>query len=407
MLTSKKVDRTKTPGRYFDAHGLYLQVRNAVNKSWLLRYERDGKERWHGLGPVHAFNLKEARLRARKVRQLLADGVDPIDNRMAERAARALEAAKAMTFKQCAEAYIAANEGAWKNAKHAAQWASTLKTYVYPHIGHLAVADVDTGLVLKCIEPIWRDKTETASRVRGRVESILDWATVRKYRTGDNPARWLGHLEHVLPSKGKLAKVNHHAALPYAELPDFIRRLREREGMAARALELAILTAARTGEIIGARWDEIDLDDKVWTIPAGRMKGGREHKVPLSERAIQLLRALPTEEGNPHIFIGPRPGSGLSNMSMTAVLRRMGHGDITVHGMRSSFRDWAAERTNYPNHVVEMALAHAVADKVEAAYRRGDLLKKRFALAEAWAKFCASPPVTSEGVVALRERARA
>jgi integrase len=407
MLTSKKVERTKTPGRYFDAHGLYLQVRNADNKSWLLRYERDGKERWHGLGPVHAFNLKEARLRARKVRQLLADGVDPIDNRRAERAARALEAAKAMTFKQCAEAYIAANEGAWKNAKHAAQWASTLKTYVYPHIGHLAVADVDTGLVLKCIEPIWRDKTETASRVRGRVESILDWATVRKYRTGDNPARWLGHLEHVLPSKGKLAKVNHHAALPYAELPDFIRRLREREGMAARALELAILTAARTGEIIGARWDEIDLDDKVWTIPAGRMKGGREHKVPLSERAIQLLRALPTEEGNPHIFIGPRPGSGLSNMSMTVVLRRMGHGDITVHGMRSSFRDWAAERTNYPNHVVEMALAHAVADKVEAAYRRGDLLKKRFALAEAWARFCASPPVTSEGVVALRERARA
>ena len=407
MLTSKKVERKKTPGRYFDAHGLYLQVRNADNKSWLLRYERDGKERWHGLGPVHAFNLKEARLRARKVRQLLADGVDPIDNRRAERAARALEAAKAMTFKQCAEAYIAANEGAWKNAKHAAQWASTLKTYVYPHIGHLAVADVDTGLVLKCIEPIWRDKTETASRVRGRVESILDWATVRKYRTGDNPARWLGHLEHVLPSKGKLAKVNHHAALPYAELPDFIRRLREREGMAARALELAILTAARTGEIIGTRWDEIDLDDKVWTIPAGRMKGGREHKVPLSERAIQLLRALPTEEGNPHIFIGPRPGSGLSNMSMTAVLRRMGHGDITVHGMRSSFRDWAAERTNYPNHVVEMALAHAVADKVEAAYRRGDLLKKRFALAEAWARFCASPPVTSEGVVALRERARA
>jgi integrase len=407
MLTSKKVERTKTPGRYFDAHGLYLQVRNADNKSWLLRYERDGKERWHGLGPVHAFNLKEARLRARKVRQLLADGVDPIDNRRAERAARALEAAKAMTFKQCAEAYIAANEGAWKNAKHAAQWTSTLKTYVYPHIGHLAVADVDTGLVLKCIEPIWRDKTETASRVRGRVESILDWATVRKYRTGDNPARWLGHLEHVLPSKGKLAKVNHHAALPYAELPDFIRRLREREGMAARALELAILTAARTGEIIGARWDEIDLDDKAWTIPAGRMKGGREHKVPLSERAIQLLRALPTEEGNPHIFIGPRPGSGLSNMSMTAVLHRMGHGDITVHGMRSSFRDWAAERTNYPNHVVEMALAHAVADKVEAAYRRGDLLKKRFALAEAWTRYCTSLPATGERVVTLRERARA
>jgi hypothetical protein len=293
MLTAKRVERTKTPGRYFDGHGLYLQVRNANNKSWLLRYERAGRERWHGLGPIHAFNLKEARARARKIRQLLADGIDPIDNRKAERAAQALAAAKSVTFRECAEAYIAANEGAWKNAKHAAQWSSTLKNYVYPHIGGLPVAGVDTGLVLKCIESHWATKTETMSRVRGRIESILDWATVRKYRTGDNPARWTGHLEHVLPAKGKIAKVEHHAALPYAELPDFMRRLREREGVAARALEFAILCASRTNEIIGAEHKEIDFATGTWTIPAARMKGGRKHRVPLSPRAVSYCGHCP------------------------------------------------------------------------------------------------------------------
>jgi integrase len=408
MLTSKKVERTKTPGRLHDGHGLYLQIKGAENKSWLLRYERDGRERWLGLGPLHTFSLKEARERARAARQLLHDGIDPIEDRKAKRAERALAAAKSMSFRDCAETYIAANESAWKNAKHAAQWTATLKTYVYPHIGHLAIADIDTGLVLKCIEPIWREKTETASRVRGRIESVLDWATVRKYRTGDNPARWTGHLEHVLPSKGKLAKVNHHAALPYAELPDFMRRLRERDGVAAKALEFTVLTAARTNEVIGAKWDEIDLQAGTWTIPSDRMKGGREHTVPLSKRAVELLRELPTEEGNGHVFIGPTQGVGLSNMAMTAVLRRMGHGDITIHGMRSTFRDWAAERTNYPNHVVEMALAHAVGDKVEAAYRRGDLIQKRRQLAEAWAKYCTSPPVRAAGTVTpIRERERA
>jgi integrase len=408
MLTSKKVDRTKTPGRLHDGHGLYLQIKGAENKSWLLRYERDGRERWLGLGPLHTFSLKEARERARAARQLLHDGIDPIEDRKAKRAERALAAAKSMSFRDCAEAYIAANESAWKNAKHAAQWTATLKTYVYPHIGGLAVADIDTGLVLKCVEPIWHDKTETASRVRGRIESVLDWATVRKYRTGDNPARWQGHLEHALPSKSRLAKVNHHAALPYAELPDFMRRLRERDGVAAKALEFTVLTAARTNEVIGAHRPEIDLQAGTWTIPPGRMKGGREHTVPLSKRAVELLRELPTEKGNGHVFIGPTQGAGLSNMAMTAVLRRMGHGDITVPGMRSTFRDWAAECTNYPNHVVEMALAHAIGDKVEAAYRRGDLFKKRQQLAEAWAKFCTSPPVRAAGTVTpIREGVRA
>jgi integrase len=403
VLTAKKVERAK-PGRYHDGHGLYLQVRNADNKSWLLRYERDGRERWFGLGPAHTFSLKEARARSRAARQLLHTGIDLIEDRKAKKAERALAAAKAMTFRQCAESYIAAKERGWTSSKHARQWTATLQTYVYPYIGNLPVAAIDIGLVLRCIEPIWSAKTETASRVRGRVESILDWATVRKYRTGDNPARWQGHLEHVLPTKSSVAKVIHHAAMPYAELPDFMRHLRERDGVAARALEFAILAAARSGEVIGARWAEVDLAARLWTVPASRMKAGREHKVPLSVHAIALLRALPTEDGNPHVFLGPRSGSGLSSMAMPQVLKRMNRGDVTIHGFRSAFRDWSAETTNFPNHVVEMALAHTIGDKVEAAYRRGDLLVKRRQLAEAWSKYCTSPPAVQDKVVPIRGR---
>jgi integrase len=408
MLTAKRVERLKEHGRYHDGHGLYLQINEGGAKSWLLRYERRGRERWYGLGPLHAFSLKEARERARAARQLLHDGIDPIDDRRAKKAERALAAAKSMTFKECAEAYIAANEGAWRNAKHARQWTATLKAYVYPRIGNLPIAAIDTGLVLKCVDPIWRSKTETASRVRGRIESVLGWATVRNYRSGDNPARWRGHLEHALPDKGELAKVNHHSALPYTEIPAFMAELRTREGVAAKALEFTVLAAARTGEVIGAHWAEIDLAAKTWKVPASRMKGGRKHEVPLGARALELLQALPTEEGNPHVFIGPRPGSGLSNTSMAAVLHRMGYGNITTHGFRSSFRDWAAECTSYANHVVEMALAHAVGGKVEAAYRRGDLLAKRRQLMEAWGKYCTSPPVVQEAegkvVVPIRGR---
>jgi integrase len=383
--------------------GLYLYVGGQGNASWALRYQINHRPRLMGLGSCNTFSLDEARERARKARQQLADGIDPLEARKAAKAAQALASAKSMSFKQCADAYIKANEGAWRNAKHAAQWTSTLNSYVYPKIGALPVAEVDTGMVLRCIEPIWREKTETASRVRGRIESILDWATVRKYRSGDNPARWTGHLEHVLPAKAKVAKVEHHAALPYRDIPAFMAALRQRQGMAARALEFAISTAARTGEVIGAQWDEIDLDAKTWTVPAGRMKAGREHRVPLSARAVELLRELPTEEGNDFIFIGSQAGSGLSNMSLTAVLRRMGHGNVTVHGFRSSFSDWAHEQTSYPKVVIDMALAHTVGDKVEAAYRRGDLFAKRQALAEAWGKYCASPPVASGAVVPLRK----
>jgi integrase len=394
VLTAKKVEREKRPGRYRDGHirGLYLQIGPTGGKSWGLRYERDGRERWLGLGPADTFSLKEARERARAARQLLTDGIDPIDHRKAERAKLAAAKAKLLIFREATQRYFDQHEGKWRNPKHRAQFLSTLKQYAFPMLGNMAVSAIDTPAVLRAIEPIWMEKTETASRVRGRVESVLDWCTVRGYRTGDNPARWKGHLSEVLPARGQVAKVNHHAAMPFAELPSFMAELRKREGVPARALEFAILSAGRTGEVIGAQGNEIDLGEKTWMIPAGRMKGGKEHKVPLSERAIELLRGLPTEDGNGFVFLGPRGGSGLSNMAMTQVLKRMDRGDVTVHGFRSSFRDWASETTNFPNHVVEMALAHVVGDKVEAAYRRGDLLVKRRQLAEAWSKYCTSPP---------------
>ncbi len=385
-LTEKRVAQLKEPGRYGDGHGLYLQVLSPTNRSWLFRFERAGRERWMGLGALHVFSLKEARERARRVKQLLADGTDPLEARAAERAQRALKSARTITFEAAARQYFDAHERQWRNEKHRAQFLSTLQAYAFPKIGALPVAAIDTGLVLKVIEPIWQDKTETANRVRGRIESVLDWATVRGYRTGDNPARWRGHLSEVLPAREKIQKTVHHAALPFAELPEFMAALDQREGIAARALELTILTAARTGETIGATWDEIDLKEKSWTVPAGRIKGGREHRVPLSERALEVLRALPREKDNPFVFIGPRKG-GLSNMAMAATLGRMGRNDVTIHGFRSTFRDWAAERTNYPNHVVEMALAHVVGDKVEAAYRRGDLFAKRVRLMAEWAKY--------------------
>jgi integrase len=387
-LTVKQVAKLSAPGRYFDGNGLVLQIVSETNRSWLFRYQRNGKERWLGLGPLHTIDLVEARERARKARQLLLDGIDPLEQKKAEKVTRQLAEAKALTFEQAATAYFNQHEKKWKNDKHRAQFLSTLKEYVFPTIGNLPIASIDTGLVLKCIEPIWSSKTETASRVRGRIESVLGWAKVRGYRSGDNPAQWKGHLSEVLPAKTSITKVEHHPALDYRQMPRFIEELRQREGISARALEFTILTAARTSEVIGAIWDEIDLDNKVWTVPPGRIKGGKEHRVPLSDAAVAILENIPTERGNNHVFIGSQKGSGLSNMSMTAVLKRMKHGGVTVHGFRSTFRDWAAEQTHTPNFVVEMALAHVVGDKVEAAYRRGDLLEKRQQLMNDWARYC-------------------
>jgi integrase len=406
-LTIKGIPKLK-PGRHRDkeSRGLYLQVGPTGTKSWLFRYELNKRERFHGLGAHPDFSLQQARERARAARQLLADGIDPIDARDAAKKVREEQARKARsvpTFKEATERYFKAHGDKWRNHKHRKQFQSTLEAYAFPRLGALRVNDITTEDVRLAVEPIWRTIPETASRVRGRIENVLSWSIANRYREGPNPARWADALEHLLPAKGLIAKRNHHAALPYDALPEFWAALNERQGTAARALEFTILTAARTGEVIGAQWDEIDLKNKIWVVPAERMKAKKEHRIPLSDRAVEILKALPIEGRNDFVFIGPSKGSSLSNMGMAAVLKRMERSDITVHGFRSTFRDWAAETTGYPNHIVEMALAHTIGNAVEKAYRRGDLLEKRKRLMQDWAKFCETKPAQADNVVALRK----
>jgi len=395
-LNALKAARLSKPGRYGDGGGLWLQVSGIGAKSWLFRYTRQGRARQMGLGSFNALSLTKARDEAEKARGQLAAGIDPIETKRRAKAENDLAKARVMTFKQCGEAYIAAHKNSWRNPAHARQWPNSLRDYVYPLIGNLPVADVDTALCVKILEAIWQSKPETASRVRMRLETVLAWATARGYRTGDNPARWRGHIDQLLPARKSMARVRHHPALPYTKIGDFIRELRDQGGIAARALEFTILAAARTSEVTGARWAEIDLSKNLWTIPGERMKSGREHRVALSKRAVQVLGALPRE--GEFVFPGGHKGKPLSNMALLKTLARMGRDDITVHGFRSTFRDWAAEQTNYPRDVAEMALAHVVGDKTEAAYRRGDMFEKRRQLAEAWAQFCEMPS-HSEGVV--------
>ncbi|KWH01494.1 integrase [Burkholderia territorii] len=387
-LSQLTVTKTTKPGLYADGGGLYLQITTAGVKSWLFRYMRNGKARGMGLGPVHTIGLAEARTRALDCRRLLLDGIDPIDTRDAERAAHRVAQANDVTFQHCAEKYIDAHRAAWKNAKHADQWANTLNTYAYPVFDSLPVSAIDTALVMKVLEPIWTTKTETASRVRGRIESVLDWAAVHGYRVGENPARLKGHLDKLLPKRSRVQKVKHHPALPYADLAAFMKKLRTEEGIAARALEFLILTATRTNEVIGATWPEFDLDEGVWVIPAERMKMRKEHRVPLSASAASIIKAQKEMRQGDFVFSGARYGKPLSNMAMLQLLERMKRDDITVHGFRSTFRDWAGETTHYPREVCEAALAHGIKDKAEAAYARGDLYVKRAALMEDWAKFC-------------------
>jgi integrase len=401
-LTALKVEKAKqareAPGWYHDGGGLYLQV-TPGGASWVLRYQIAGHARYMGLGPANLYGLADARARALDAKRLKHEGLDPIEVKRAARLRTRLDAAKAITFKNAAESHIKSHKAGWRNEKHCDQWTNTLATYAEPVIGSLPVQAVDTALVLKVLEPIWAAKPETASRVRGRIEAVLDWAKVRGYREGENPARWRGHLDKLLPARAKVRKVEHHAALPYAEIGAFMGTLREQEGDAARALEFAILTAARTGEVIGARWTEIDLAAKNWTVPGERMKAGKEHRLPLSPRAVAVLEEITAErivvngeDGAAFVFPGAKRGQPLSNMAFLMLLRRMGRDDLTAHGFRSTFRDWAAERTSYPREVADMALAHTVSDKVEAAYRRGDLFEKRRRLMDLWATFCAAVP---------------
>jgi integrase len=406
-LTPERVrNKSKVPGLYADGGGLYLRVTPPAACSWVYRYMIDGKAREMGLGSFPEVPLqrdpkdKKAAPGARELaaywRKVRAQGKDPIAVREAERAAEQLEAARAMTFRQCAEAYIAAHRDSWKNPKHAKQWDATLEAYAYPVLGDLPASSVDVTLVTQVLDPIWKTKTETASRLRGRIEAILDWARIRGYRDGENPARWRGHLENVFPVRSAVQTVKHFPALPYRDLPAFMAELAKRDGIGADALKFTILAAARTEQAIGTTWDEIDLENAVWTIPGERMKGlrsrQREHRVPLSKPALAILEVRKRLTGGQgFVFPGMRPKKSISNGTMTKVLLSMERGDITVHGFRSTFRDWVEEMTNYAGTVAEAALAHVVGDKVEAAYRRGDLFEKRRRLMAAWATYCTTP----------------
>jgi integrase len=404
LLSAVKVRNLKGPGYFSDGGNLYFRIAPGGACGWIFRYAMAGKTRDMGLGGFPDISLAAARKHAEECRALLQRGIDPIEQRRSQRGAQRVAQAKSATFDDCVRDYIKDHEAGWRNAKHCAQWSSTLAAYASPVFGKLPVSAIDDGLVLRALKPIWYEKPETASRVRGRIEAVLDWARVHGYRSGENPARWRGHLDHILPARAKLAKVEHHAALPYAEIGAFMAALRDCSDLGARALELVILTATRTGEAIGARWDEIDLKNKTWTIPAERMKGRKEHRVPLSAPAVALLEQLHDSRTGEFVFPGSKPARPLSRMALPMLMRRLGRTDITIHGFRSTFCDWAAERTSYPNHVVEMALAHAVPSAVEAAYRRGDLLAKRQQLMQAWASYCS---VAGNGdVVPLHRRAR-
>jgi integrase len=386
-LTAITVQNATKPGLHPDGAGLYLKVDPGGSKSWVFRFTRSHKTRYFGLGSARVISLANARGLAAKARQDLEQNKDPIEARKQIEAQERLADARSMKFRECAEALIGSREAGWKNPKHRQQWRNTLKTYVYPKLGHRAVSRISTDDVLEVLQPIWTMKPETASRVRGRIETILDAAKARGAREGENPARWRGHLANLLPKPSKVARVEHHAALPFGDIPAFMAEVRKEEGLAPRALEFVILTAARTTEGLEARWTEIDLFQKQWTVPGERMKGGEEHRVPLSSRAIEILKELEALKQNEFVFPGMKPGRPLSNMSLLMLLRRMKRKDITVHGFRSTFRDWAAETTIFPNFVVEMALAHAVENKVEGAYRRGDLFAKRRKLMDTWGLF--------------------
>lgn len=418
----KKVVRALTPlgvknaksGRHADGEGLYLLVKDTGAKSWVFRFTLRGKTRDVGLSTCpetvqllrqaggRELTLAQARDIAAIYRLKVKAGIDPLEERAQEVAARSADAQamaiKAITFKAAAETYIEANEDSWRNPKHRQQWCTTLATYVYPVMGDIAVAEIETSHVLKVIEPLWKAKPETASRIRGRIEMVLDAAKARGQRSGENPARWRGHINHILPTRTKLSR-GHHKAIPYTEVAAFLDVLRAKQTVAGLALEFAILTAARTGEVIGATWDEVDPSAEVWSVSAARMKAGREHRVPLSARAIEILAEV-RKLGSPWLFPGARGGS-LSSMAMAMLVRRIGT-DVTVHGFRSAFRDWAAECTSYPQDVCEMALAHTVSNKVEAAYRRGDMFDKRRRLMDDWAGYCASQGFEGATITPIR-----
>ena len=401
-LGALQVSRLRDQGRHAvgGVAGLHLWIKASGAKSWILRVLVGGQRKDIGLGGFPDVTLAGARDAARRARDQIVQGVDPVEQRKLARALLMAEHATAKTFEECTHGYIDARGDEWRSPKHRQQWRNTLETYAWPVMGSLLVRDIALPHVLEALTPIWKTKTETATRVRGRIESVLDWATVRGYRSGGNPARWKGHLDQLLPNPNKITKVKHHEAVDVDAVAEFTSSLRAMEGMGARALEFLILNASRSGEVRGALWSEIDMTAKLWTIPAERMKAKAEHRVPLSKQAIKLLESLTRNEQSDVIFYGVK-GQVLSDMTLSAVMRRM-KVDAVPHGFRSTFRDWASERTNFPRELAEMALAHTIENKVEAAYRRGHLLPKRLQMMQAWADFVESP--VKKGNVVLLER---
>jgi integrase len=403
MFTDRKIAALTKSGRYKDEllRGLYLHVSAGADRparSWVLRYEYGGRERMMGLGSADEFNLSQARERARDARRLLADHIDPLEAKRTARVAAELAAAKIMSFETAAGLYHEQHSAKWSK-KHRAGFISSLRRFAFPIIGHLPVQVIDTPAVLRVIEPHWATKADTAARVRGRIEAVLDWCAARQLRTGDNPASWKT-IGKVLPAVTDVAPAKHHAALGYTNVAAFMGELRAVHGVGARALEFIVLTATRTAEALGAQWSEFDLVAATWTIPAERMKGGKEHRVPLAPATLALLQGMPREDDNPHVFVGRMPGSRISDMTLSRSLTAL-RPDVTTHGFRSCFRDWAAELTSTPNHVVEMALAHTIGNAVEAAYRRGDLYDKRCKLMDAWAAYCSAAPATGADVIPI------
>jgi integrase len=400
---SVKTIAAKSNGRHAvgGVAGLCIQI-DGARRSWILRYGSDQREL--GLGSADEVSLEEARDAALVARKLLRSGIDPITDKRQRRDEVMLGARRALSFAAAVKLYLAAHGAGWKSKKHRQQWANTLRDYAEPVLGQLPVDKIETPHVIKVLEPIWTSKTVTATRVRERIESVLDYCTARGFRKGANPARWKGHLENVLPAPAKVAKVEHFAAVPWRDMPAFMQRLRTAKGMGARALEFAVLTAARSGEVRGATWDEIDFERGLWSIPGERMKEKKPHVVPLSAPALALLRDLPRFADVPYVFAAPR-GASLSDMSLTAVLRRM-EVAATAHGMRSAFRDWCGESTNYPREVAEKSLAHSIGDAVEQAYRRGDLMTKRTKLMKAWAQYLAVAPVPAAVTPIRKQQAK-
>ena len=388
-------------GFYNDGAGLHLQISKWGTANWVYRYTYRGTTRWMGLGSADDFTLAKAREQCGEQRDKLKAKQDPLAERDAQRLQTRMEAARRCTFDEACDRFIAAHEPSWKNPKHRQQWHNSLQTYVRPILGHMPVSEIETGDVMRCLEPIWKTKTETASRVRGRIEKVMDWAKAHGYRDGENPAAWKGHLANLLPAKGKITKVQHHPAMPYAQVPSFMATLRNAQHVSARALEFTILTAARTGEVIGAKMHEFNLSKRVWEIPAARMKSEHPHTVPLTPRMIEILQDVANRHEGEFAFVNPQTGRKLSDMAMAELLKSL-RPDVTVHGFRSSLRDWLAEQTSFPHDLCEMALAHAVKDGTVKAYKRTDLLEKRRALMGAWDQYCGTPRPACD-VVPLRK----